>query len=163
MKKIVIEGRREFSRITDADKFCDELESRGQDWYSCKANDPAPGRAIVLWGHEVELTTEEDRAEDYAILARGMARDNQIAADKFNARCEAAGREAAAKLLAGQAGYSGAAAKMFCDGFEGLSAKWSKPRTAGLEAEFRAGRAAWGSADGQRAFRAACVAARKVV
>lgn len=159
MHKIIIEGRREFDSIEAADQFCIELDAADQEWYGC-VSDPSTNTAVVSWGHRVEMMMEEDRADAYAQLARAMHREAQQEAEKFNKQCEQRGREDAAKSLAQQAGYKRQQAQMFYAGFMGLQAKYVKPRDAGMEAEFRAGRAAWGSSEGQRAYRVACVAAR---
>lgn len=159
MHKIVIEGRREFDSIEAADQFCSELDSADQDWYGC-VSDPFTNTAVVSFGHRVEMTMEEDRADAYSQLARAMQKDALQEAEEFNKKCEQRGREAAAKSIAKEAGYKGQQAQMFCAGFMGLQAKYVKPRDAGMEEEFRAGRIAWGSSEAQRAYRAACVAAR---
>lgn len=161
MQKVIIEGQREFSSIDAADRFCDELETAGQDWYSCAANEPSPGKAVVSWGRSVELAMEEDRADGYTQLARAAEKDEKIDADAFNARCESMGREAAGQALAEVAGHVGIAAHYFVLGFCGASAKACNPRAEGMEQAFRDGRLARNTPDGQRAARAAAVAARR--
>lgn len=160
MQKIIIEGRRSFGSIKDADLFCADLDAADKEWYSCTA-DPFSGSAVVSWGYRVELTLEEDKADAYAQLGRALLKEDQQAAANFSKQCEIKGREDAARKLAQEAGYKGAAAQMFCAGFTGLSAKYVKPKNAGMEAEFRAGRIAWGSPEGQRTYRAACSEARR--
>lgn len=151
-----------FSNMADAEAFADAREAEGFDSVSVITNMPHPGSFEVRWGH---LSADRENGFDYEMrMIAKIHIDREAEAEaQFTKDCERKGRADAGRDAAQIAGYSGRDAEVFCDGFRGISAKIVNPRAEGRESIFLAGRAAWGSHEGQRSFRAASVAARSVI
>lgn len=161
-KEVQKVGRVECASIEEANALYDDLEQQGFDYISVLSNTPTHGSHQVSWGHYVAVT---ESASDYEMrmLSRIYEEREQEAAREFTAACEGEGRQVAARILAAAAGLEGRDAEVFCFGFCGWSAKLVNPRAEGREPQFRAGRLAWGSKEGQRLWRIESVKARSVI
>lgn len=161
MHSIVLVGSREFSSFAPADQFYDVLEAQGFEYISTLFNVPHAGMYTVRWGH-YEVDHESADRYEMRMIAKIWAERESEAADEFTALCNRDGRLVAARQFAAAAGYTGRDADVFCAGFEGVNAKSVNPRAEGREPIFREGRAAWGSKEGQRAWRVESVRARSI-
>jgi hypothetical protein len=149
-----------FDDLPAADVFAQEREAEGFESVSILSNLPEPGRFEVRWSNLDWDNSFESLARSY----KKILDERRAAADeKFDAGCRCLGRQLAAEEFAESEGLSGRDREVFVQGFSGWNAKVANPRADGREHIFRAGRAAWGSREGQRAFRRCSVAARTIV
>ena len=162
-KKIIIVDSEECSSRAEGDALCDSQEAAGFEYVAMLSNSPRPGSYLVKWGHEVALSAEQAHTDDMQLLAKIIEDREQQARDEFDEICRLEGRKIAAEAMALAAGYTGRDAEIFAAGYMGVPAAQQNPRAQGREPIFRAGRAVWGSNDGQRAYRIASVHARSSV
>ena len=155
-------GSEAFADFGAAERFSETMEADGFAYVSTLTNTPTAGMFTVRWGHYVApaKTALEYEMRVYEKIFREREDEANL---EFERACSGLGRQMAAAQFASAAGLSGRDAEVFVQGFCGWSAKISDPRSEGRECVFRAGRAAWGSKDGQRACRVAAVQARSVV
>lgn len=141
----------EFTSFDAAKAFFDSEE----DARSIVNNSPMPGMSTVHLGDAPRVPST--LTELYAPVNDWYDREERRDRIEYEAALLAMGVFAVGSEVAAEMGYAELAADMFAQGFAGVHAKVANPRAHGLEAVFRAGRAAKnGQGIDQRCRAAAC-------
>lgn len=150
-----------FTDITAANTFADDREAEGFGRVSIISNTPRPGTYEVRWGHETPV--DNSFTAVIAGYAKIFAEREQAADYQYERDCERVGKRSAAEAEAQAAGLDGRDAEVFISGFVGTPIKAANPRAEGRLEIFKRGAAASKTPEGQRAIRAAAVAARSTM